>query len=202
MNDQKIEKIQQELKQLSQKQVELEKTHQKRVKSHEEQKTLYQHLFGQPPLQPDPELQSVKEEIAHLKNRELEYLRILQAAASIPPPVPEKDWSNSLFYSKTVQNLIGANTPFEQYGLYGSMIGGVYLISRSLFRSYHAVKAIEFPVDSQERFYHSFLARATGEQLRHAQSFAHQIRTRGLLGGILLPIGFISYIVQKHNLAG
>ena len=46
----KIEKIQQERKQLSQKQVELEKTHQQRVKSHEEQKTPYQHLFGQPPL--------------------------------------------------------------------------------------------------------------------------------------------------------
>ena len=104
MNDKKIDKIQQELKQLSQKHLELEKTQQQRFKSHEEQKTLYQHLFGQPPLHPD-------------------------------------------------------HTPFEQYG---SIIGGVYLMSRSLFRSYHAVKAIEFPPDSQERFYHSFLARATG----------------------------------------
>ena len=135
----------------------------------------------------------------HLKEDKRRLYDILQAAASIPPPVEEKDWSKSLFYSNTVQKLIGANTPFEQYGLYGSSIGGVYLMSRSLFRSYHAVKAIEFPPDSQERFYHSFLARATGEQLRHAQSFAHQLRTRGVLGGILLPIGFISYIVQKHK---
>ena len=92
MNDDKIEKIQQELKQLSLKQVELERNHQQRVKSHEEQKTLYQHLFGQPPLLPDPELQSVKDEIAHLKTREVEYLKILQAAASILPSVEEKDW--------------------------------------------------------------------------------------------------------------
>ena len=62
VTNEKIKKIQ--LKQLSQKQVELQKTHLQRVKSHEEQITLYQHLFGQPPLQPDPELQAVKEEIA------------------------------------------------------------------------------------------------------------------------------------------
>ena len=70
MNDEKIEKIQQELKQLSQKQVELERAHLQRVKSYkkrvqafeqkvkdyEQQKSLYQSLFGQPPLQPDAEL--------------------------------------------------------------------------------------------------------------------------------------------------
>ena len=72
-------------------------------------------------------------------------------------------------------------------------------MSRSLFRSYHVVKAIQFPPQSQERFYHSYLAGATGEQLRHAKIFAHQLRTRGILGGILLPIGFISYIFQKHK---
>jgi hypothetical protein len=78
MNDEKIKEIQQELKQLSQKHLELERTHQQRLKSHEEQKTLYQHLFGKPPLQPDPELQSVKDEIKHLRERELEYIKILQ----------------------------------------------------------------------------------------------------------------------------
>jgi len=185
--DEKINEIQKKLEQLSKKQLDLQKTHQ-------QQFFLYRWLQG-----PDPELQSVKEEITHLKARELEYLKILQAAASIPPPVPEKDWSKSPLYSKTVQKLTGATTPFEQYGLYGSIIGGVYLISRSLFRSYHAMKAIDFPPDSQDRLFHSFLAGATEEQLRYAKVFAHRIRTRGVLGGLLLPIGFISYIVQKHK---
>jgi Ribonuclease G/E len=45
----------------------------------------------------------------------------------------------------------------------------------------------------------STLCRATGEQLRQAKTFAHQLRTRGILGDILLSIGFISYIVQKHK---
>jgi hypothetical protein len=52
---------------------------------------LYRWLQG-----PDPELQSVKDEIEDLKTREVEYLKILQAAASAPPAVPEKDWSNFL----------------------------------------------------------------------------------------------------------
>jgi hypothetical protein len=187
MNDEKIKEIQQELKQLSQKQVELSKAHQ-------QQFFLYRWLQG-----PDPELESVKEEIKDLKEQRRDIYKILQAAASIPPPVEEKDWSKSPLYSKTVQKLTGATTPFEQYGLYGSIIGGVYLISRSLFRSYHAMKAIDFPPDSQERLFHSFLARSTEEQLRYAKVFAHRIRTRGVLGGLLLPIGFISYIVQKHK---
>jgi hypothetical protein len=77
MNDEKIQKIQQELKKLSQKHLELATTHQQRIKSHEEQKTLYQHLFGQPPPPPDPELQSVKDEIVCLDKRKQEYFKIL-----------------------------------------------------------------------------------------------------------------------------
>ena len=68
MSDDKIEieKIKQELKQLSQRQLELSKSHQQRF-------FLYRWLQG-----PDPELQSVNDEIAHLKTRELEYMKILQ----------------------------------------------------------------------------------------------------------------------------
>ena len=73
MDDEKIENIQKQLKQLSQKQLELSK-------SHQQQFLLYRWLQG-----PDPELQAVKEEIAHFKTREVEYLKILQAKASIPP---------------------------------------------------------------------------------------------------------------------
>ena len=106
MSDEKIEikEIQQELKQLSQKQLELEKAHQQRVKSYwqrvqafehkvkdyEQQKSLHQRLFGQPPLQPypellvdpellpDPDLQSVKDEIEDLKQVRENYFKILQ----------------------------------------------------------------------------------------------------------------------------
>ena len=100
----KLELIQKKLEKLSQRQLELEKAHQQRVKSYrqrvqafehkvkdyEQQKSLHQRLFGQPPLQPDPELlvdpellpdpelQSVKDEIARLDKREFEYMKVIQ----------------------------------------------------------------------------------------------------------------------------
>ncbi len=66
MNEEKIREIQQELKQLSQKQVELSKAHQ-------QQFFLYRWLQG-----PDPELQSVKDEIADLKEQRSRIYDILQ----------------------------------------------------------------------------------------------------------------------------
>jgi hypothetical protein len=105
-NDEKIEikEIQEKLDQLSQKHLELIKTHQQKVKSYkqrvhafdqkvkhyEQQKSLHQRLFGQPPLQPDsellvdpelspdPELQSVKDEIARLERDKENIYKILQ----------------------------------------------------------------------------------------------------------------------------
>ena len=46
MTEEKIERIQRELKQLSAKQLELTKAHQQRVNAYEQQKTINQHLFG------------------------------------------------------------------------------------------------------------------------------------------------------------
>ena len=133
MNDEKIEKIQQRLEQLSQKQVELSK-------SHQQQFLLYRWLQG-----PDPELQAVKDEIAHLKTREVEYLKILQAAASIPPPVPEKDWSKSPFYSHTLKSW-NFDYPVDQMGFYVTTLTGIGIVSKALWRSWnnhHYVHLVE-----------------------------------------------------------
>jgi hypothetical protein len=102
--DEKLELIEQEIKQLSTKQLELVKANQQQVKTYEQQKTIYQQLFGQPPLPPDPELEAINTLITDLKRREGEYFKVIQAAASVPPPPTlalEKDWSKSPFYSKT-----------------------------------------------------------------------------------------------------
>jgi hypothetical protein len=66
MNNEKIEKIQKKLEQLSQKQLELQKTHQ-------QQFFLYRWLQG-----PDPELESVKDEITRLEKDKDNYFKILQ----------------------------------------------------------------------------------------------------------------------------
>ncbi|KAI8892584.1 hypothetical protein BC833DRAFT_625681, partial [Globomyces pollinis-pini] len=75
-NDEKaeIKEIQKKLEQLSEKQVELEKTHQ-------QQFFLYRWLQG-----PDPELKSVNSKIEDLKEDKRRLYDILQAAASIPAP--------------------------------------------------------------------------------------------------------------------
>jgi hypothetical protein len=98
-----------------------------------------------------------------------------------------------------MRRIFGAETPFEQYGLYTSITGGMFVAFRSLFRSYHAIKAVEFAPKTDDRRFHSYLARATEEQLLDAKVFAHRLRTRGILGGLFLPIGFISYILNKHK---
>ena len=76
---------------------------------------------------------------------------MLQNATSVPSRETEKDWSKSLFYSHTMRRIFGAETPFEQYGLYASFIGGMFIASRGIFRSYHALKASEFAPDSEDR---------------------------------------------------
>jgi hypothetical protein len=84
MTEDKIEEIQKELKLLSKKQIELSKAHQQRF-------FLYRWF------QHDPELQAINSEIVHLKRRKLEYIKIIQAAASVPQTETEKDWSKSPF---------------------------------------------------------------------------------------------------------
>ena len=132
-NDEKIEQIQQELKQLSQKQVELSKAHQ-------QQFFLYRWFQG-----PDPELESVKEDKRRLYD-------ILQAAASVPPPAPEKDWSKSPFFSHTLKSW-NFDYPVDQMGFYVTTLTGIGIVSKALWRSWNIKKAAEIfrqGVDSAE----------------------------------------------------
>ncbi len=226
MNDEKIEKLQQELRQLCQKRLELEKTHQQRVKSYkerlqafeqkvkdyEQQKSLYQRLFGQPPLHPDPELlvdpelspdpelQAVKEEIAHLKTRELEYLKLLQAAASAPPPVPEVDWSKSPLYWKRLAKF-GLITPAEQFNAYtsfaGGMVGLVYAVS-NFHRAHHLFKLTYCKEKTEEWTYHWARARATPQQIELASYWIERFKFRGFLG-LGPPLMFVFYMWSKRK---
>ena len=226
MNDAKIEKIQQELKQLSQKQVELSKTHQQRVnsykervqafeqkvKDYEQQKSLHQRLFGQPPLQPDPELlvnpelspdpelQAVKEEIARLDRREQEYLKILQAAASSPPPVPEVDWSKSPLYWKRLAEF-GLITPAEQFNAFTSFAGGMVGLgyaASNFYSAHHLFKLTNCKEKTQEWTYHWARARATPQQIELASYWIGRFKFRGFLG-LGPPSLFVFYMWSKRK---
>jgi hypothetical protein len=231
MTNEKIEKIQQELKQLSQKQVELERAHLQRVKSYkkrvqafeqkvkdyEQQKSLYQSLFGQPPLQPDaellvdpelspdPELQAVKEEIEDLKKDKDNYFKILQAAASIPPPVPEKDWSKSPFYSHTLKSW-KFDYPVDQMGFYVTTLTGIGIVSKALWRSWNIKKAAEIfrqGVDSAEPGKFHFHMHNSG--LASEKNLVSAMASRGFITGKslavagLLVTGFAAFVRLKNK---
>jgi len=225
-NDEKIKEIQQELKQLSQKQVELLKSHQQRVKSYkqrvqafeqkvkdyEQQKSLHQRLFGQPPLQPDPELlvdpelspdpelQSVKDEIAHLERDKENYFKILQAAASIPPPVPEVDWSKSPFYWKRLAKF-GLITPADQFNAYTSFAGGMVGLgyaASNFYRAHHLFKLTHCKEKTEEWTYHWARARATPQQIELASYWIERFKFRGFLG-LGPPLLFVFYMWSKRK---
>jgi hypothetical protein len=201
MNDEKIEKIQQELKQLSQKQLELSKSHLQRVKSHEEQITLYQHLFGQPPLQPDPELQAVKEEIEDLKEQRRRLYDILQAAASVPPPVPEKDWSKSPFYSHTLKSW-NFDYPVDQMGFYVTTLTGVGIVSKALWRSWNIKKAAEMlekGVESEMLSFHRHFSGLNNEQLKDARMMRQALKLKAFAFTGLLVTGFAAFVQLKNK---
>ena len=182
MNDEKIQKIQQELKQLSQKQLEL-------AKSHQQQFFLYRWL------QRDPELQSVKAEIARLDRREQVYFKILRAAASIPPPVPEMDWSKSPLYWKRLAKF-GLITPAEQLNAYtyftGGMVGLGYAAS-NFYRAHHLFKLTHCKEKTEEWTYHWARARATPQQIELSSYWIKRFKFRGFLG-LGPPLLFVGYM--------
>ena len=157
-NDEKIEikEIQQELKQLSQRQVELQKTHQ-------QQFFLYRWLQG-----PDPELESVNSQIQDLKEQRGRLYDILQAAASIPPPVPEVDWSKSPFYSHTLKSW-NFDYPVDQMGFYLTTLTGFVIVSKAFWRSWNIKKAAEMlgknGVESEMLSFHRHFSNSETESL-------------------------------------
>ena len=192
-NDEKIEQIQQRLEQLSQKQVELSKAHQ-------QQFFLYRWLQG-----PDPELQSVISKIEDLKEDKDNYFKILQAAASIPPPVPEKDWSKSPFFSHTLKSW-NFDYPVDQMGFYVTTLTGVGIVSKALWRSWNIKKAAEIfkqGVDSAEPGKFDFHMHNSG--LANENNLVRAMASRGYITGKsvavagLLVTGFTAFVQLKNK---
>jgi hypothetical protein len=65
--EESLEKVQEEIKLLFAKQLQMNKYYQEKLKAYEEYKTLYQRLFGKEPLPKDLELEAINTQIADLK---------------------------------------------------------------------------------------------------------------------------------------
>jgi hypothetical protein len=200
MND-NIKEIQQELKELFQKRLVLAEAQQQRVKTCEQQKTLYQQLFGQPPLPSDPKLEAINSEIAHLQRRELEYIKVLQAAASVPPPVPETDWTKSPFYSHTLKSW-NYDYPVDQMGFYLTSVTGIGLVSKALWRSWNIKKAgeiLEKGVESDMLPFHRHFSGLNNEQLKDARMMRQAVTLKAFAYAGLMISGFSAYVQLKNR---
>ena len=188
-NDEKIEKIQQELKQLSQKRVGLSK-------SHQQQFFLYRWFQG-----PDPELQSVNSQIEDLEEQRGRLYEVLQAAASIPPPVPKKDWSNSLFYSHTLRSW-NFDYPPDQMGFYVTTLTGIGIVSKALWRSWNIKKAAELlekGVETDMLPFHRHFSGLNNEQLKYARMMRLVVKTKAFAVAGLLVTGFTAFVQLKNK---
>jgi hypothetical protein len=187
-NDEKIEKIQQELKQLSQKRVELERTHQQQ--------------WPQGPESPDTELQVVKEEIARLEKDEDKYFKILQAAASIPPPVPEKDWSKSPFYSHTLRSW-NFDYPPDQMGFYLFTLTGIGIVSKAFWRSWNIKKAAELlrqgGGESEMLSIHRRFSGLNNLELKYEVLWCRVVKIKAFAVAGLLVTGFAAFVQLKNK---
>ena len=189
MTDEKIEKIQQELKELSQRQLELSK-------SHQQQFFLYRWLQG-----PDPELQFVKDEIARLERDKENYFKILQNAASFLPPVEEKDWSKSPFYSHTLKSW-NFDYPVDQMGFYVTTLTGIGIVSKALWRSWNIKKAAEMldnGVESEMLSFHRHFSGLNNEQLKDARMMRQAVKLKAFAFTGLLMTGFTAFVQLKNK---
>jgi hypothetical protein len=189
MNDEKIEKIQKKLEQLSEKHLELQRTHQ-------QQFFLYRWL-----QQPDPELQAIKDEITRLEKDKDCYFKILQAAASIPPPVPEKDWSKSPFYSHTLKSW-NFDYPVDQMGFYVTTLTGIGIVSKALWRSWNIKKAAEMlekGVESEMLSFHRHFSGLNNEQLKDAKMMRQAVKLKAFAFTGLLVTGFTAFVQLKNK---
>ena len=182
-NDKKLE-------QLSQKQLDLQKTHQ-------QQFFLYRWLQG-----PDPDLQSVNDEIARLEKDKDNYFKILQAAASIPPPVLKKDWSKSPFYSHTLRSW-NYDYPPDQMGFYVTTLTGIGIVSKAFWRSWNIKKAAEMLEkgggESEMLSFHRHFSGLNNLELKYQVVWRRFLKLKALAVAGLLVSVFTAFVQLKNK---
>ena len=151
--------------------------------------------------QPDPELESVNAEIARLEKDKDSYFKILQNAALIPPPVPDKDWTKSPFYSHTLKSW-NYSYPADQMGFYVTTLTGVGLVSKALWRSWNIKKAaeiLETGVESDMLSFHRHFTGLHNEQLKDAKNMRQIVKLKAVAVAGLVISGFTAFVQLKNR---
>ncbi len=143
-----------------------------------------------------------KEEYRRLKKEKLlaektlaeERLSALRRSAS-----EDNDWSSAFLYSERVKIWTGAAVPYEQWGVYVSVIGGAVYCGNAYSKAYHLMKAASSPQNSEARALHKALAWVSEEQVKHAATIARRFQNRGILAALGAPVTWLAYIHAKHS---
>lgn len=110
----------------------------------------------------------------------------------------EVDWSSGFLFSSRVKAWTGAAVPYEQWGIYASILGGSIYFANAYSKAYHVMRAAEAPPGSEARSLHKALAWVSEEQVKHAAILARRFQTRGLIAVLGAPITWLAYIQAKH----
>ncbi len=111
----------------------------------------------------------------------------------------ETDWSSAFLYSQRVKAWTGAAVPYEQWGVYASMLGGALYCGNAYSKAYHVKKAAEAAPDSEARAVHKALAWVGEEQVKHANIIAFRFQRRGVFAALGAPLIWLAYIQAKHS---
>ena len=109
----------------------------------------------------------------------------------------ETDWSSAFLYSQRVKAWTGAAVPYEQWGVYASMLGGALYCGNAYSKAYHVKKAAEAAPDSEARTVHKALAWVGEEQVKHI--IALRFQRRGVFAALGAPLIWLAYIQAKHS---
>jgi len=93
----------------------------------------------------------------------------------------QQDTSGYILFSKRIARITKLNTPWEQWGLYASIIGGGIFSAQQILRSYHTIKYIE-ATDPIIKIEHRDMANISIDQAERAVRMVSKFRMRALAG--------------------
>ena len=99
-------------------------------------------------------------------------------------------------YSRFLANTLNMRTPYEQYGVYLTALGGSAYMANSFFRAYHLAKYVKFkdiPGQQSEAQFAADMARVAPHELDRAGRTIARLKVRGAAAAIASPVLWIAW---------
>lgn len=99
-------------------------------------------------------------------------------------------------YSWFLANTLNMRTPYEQYGLYLTTLGGSAYMANSFYRAYNLAKYVKFkdiPGQHTEAQFAADMARVAPHELERAGRTIARLKVRGAAAAIASPVLWIAW---------